>query len=149
MDALVIGPPRDLPGAVAGALRRQGRSVLQAIPADADGPERVDWLLDEAGRPPLVVVFDDQPYPITHELLHHTHADVVLVAEQPAAIAGTAPRSPAPWPIGRGLKVVTLGRAGRRWFSFGSRHRQTTLSAERAAAIVLRACRLPAPAAAA
>jgi hypothetical protein len=147
MDALVIGPAHDLAGAVARGLRRQGRSVLQAIPADADGHERLDWLLDEAGKPPLVVVFDDRPYATAHELLARTQADVVLVAEQRAGIAGAAPSSPAPWPIGRGLKVVTLGRAGRRWFTLGAR-RSHSLSAERAAALVVRACRLPAPLAA-
>jgi hypothetical protein len=147
MDALVIGTPHSLAGAVARGLRRQGRSTLQAIPADAAGPDRINWLLDEAGRPALIVVVDTPPYATAHELLGHTHADVVLVAEQRAAIAGlnAVPRSYAPWPIGRGLKVVALGRAGRRWFTLGAR-RAETLSAERAAAIVIRACRLPAPA---
>ena len=59
MDALVIGPPRELTAAVTRALRRSGRSVLQAIPADADGRERARWLLDEADRPSLIVVLDD------------------------------------------------------------------------------------------
>jgi hypothetical protein len=145
MDALVIGPPHGLAGAVARGLRRKGGSVLQAIPADASGHERIGWLLDEAGRPGLIVVFDAAPYATAHELLGHTHADVVLVAEHRAASAGVAPRSFAPWPIGRGLKVVTLGRAGRRWFTLHPR-RTETLSAERAAALVLRACRLVAPA---
>jgi hypothetical protein len=148
MDALVIGPTNGLAGAVAHGLRRQGRSVLQAIPADADGAERIDWLLDEAGGPPLIVLFDDAPYTSTHALLGRTHADVVLVAEERTEMAGTAQRAPAPWPIGRGLKVVKLGRAGRRWFTFGGR-RSHTLSAERAAALVVRACRLPTPARAA
>jgi hypothetical protein len=148
MSALVIGPPTGLAGAVARGLRRQGRSVLQAIPADVDGPERLDWLLEEAGQPALIVVFDDPPYAIAHELLARTDADVVLVAEQRTAVAGVAPRAAAPWPIGRGLKVVTLGRAGRRWFTLGARRSQT-LSAERGAALVVRSCRLPAPAAAA
>ena len=145
MDALVIGPLSGLATAVAGGLRRQGRSVLQAIPADVDGVERVEWLLDEAGHPPLIVVFDGPPYAIAHELLAVTNAEVVLVAEQRTAVAGMAPSGDAPWPIGRGLKVVTLGRAGRRWFTLGARRSQT-LSAERAAAVVVRACRLPAPA---
>jgi hypothetical protein len=144
MDALVIGPPTGLAAAVARALRRQGRSVLQAIPADVDGVERLEWLLDEAGHPSLIVVFDGPPYAIAHELLAHTPADVVLVAEQRTAVAGIAPSGAAPWPIGRGLKVVTLGRAGRRWFTLGAR-RSHSLSAERAAALVVRACRLPAP----
>jgi hypothetical protein len=148
MNALVIGPPNGLAAAVARALRRQGRSVLQAIPADVDGAERVDWLLHEAGHPALVVVFDGPPYAIAHGLLTRTSADVVLVAEQRTAAAGVAPNAATPWPIGRGLKVVTLGRAGRRWFTLGAR-RSHSLSAERAAAVVVRACRLPAPARAA
>jgi hypothetical protein len=148
MDALVIGPPSELTAAVVAALRRQGRSVLQAVPADADGDERVDWLLDEAGRPPLVVVFDEVPYATAHGLLGRAHADVVLVAEYRTGAAGAPTTSPSPWPIGRGLKVVMLGRAGRRWFTLGPRRVQT-MSAERAAAVVVRACRLPAPARAA
>jgi hypothetical protein len=148
MDALVIGPSNDFAAAIARGLRRQGRTVLQAIHADADTPERLDWLLDEAGRPPLVVMFDEPPYEATHALLTHTHADVVLVAEHRAAVAGASTSSPSPWPIGRGLKVVMLGRAGRRWFTLGPR-RMDMLSAERAAAVVVRACRLPAPARAA
>jgi hypothetical protein len=147
MDALVIGPPRGLAGAVAHALRRAGRSTLQAIAADAVGPERIDWLLDEAGRPPLIVVVEPAPYATAHELLGQTHADVVLVAEHRAPIAGhsAVPRGYAPLPLGRGLAVVTLGRSGRRWFTLDGR-RAETLSAERAAAIVLRACRLQAAA---
>jgi hypothetical protein len=148
MDALVIGSPNGLAAAVVRGLRRQGRAVLQAIPADVDGPERVDWLLDEAGHPAVIVVFDGPPYAIAHELLARTAADVVLVTEQRTAVAGIAPNTDAPWPIGRGLKVVTLGRAGRRWFTLGAR-RSHSLSAERAAALVVRACRLPAPARAA
>jgi hypothetical protein len=147
MDALVIGPPRGLAGAIAHALRRRGHSALQAIPADVAGPERIDWLLEEAGRPPLVVVVDAPPYAAAHELLGHTAAHIVLVAEQRAPIAGPSgvPRTYAPAPVGRGLSVVTLGRTGRRWFALGGR-RTETLSADRAAALVLRACRLPAPA---
>jgi hypothetical protein len=148
MDALVIGPPNGLAAAVVRGLRRQGRSVLQAIPADVDGVERVDWLLGEAGHPALIVVFDVPPYAIAHELLSSMNGDLVLVAEQRTAVAGVAPSAAAPRPIGRGLKVVTLGRAGRRWFTLGAR-RSHSLSAERAAALVVRACRLPAPARAA
>jgi hypothetical protein len=144
MDALVIGAVDDLTSAVTRGLERQGRSVLQALPADADGPDRIDWLLDEAGRPPLVVVFDDQPYATAHALLTHTRAEVVLVAQYRVGAAGAPHNSPSPWPIGRGLKVVMLGRAGRRWFTLGPR-KMKTLSAERAAALVVRACRLPAP----
>jgi hypothetical protein len=145
MDALVIGRANELTAAVTRGLRRQGRLVLQALPADAAGAERIDWLLDEAGRPPLVVVFDELPYETVHALLGHSHADVVLVAEHRAGAAGAPATSPSPWPIGRGLKVVMLGRAGRRWFTLGPR-RMETLSAERAAALVVRACPLPAPA---
>jgi len=146
MDAIVIGPPRGLADAVAHALRRAGRSTLQAIAADAVGSERIEWLLDEAGRPPLIVIVEGAPYATAHELLGQTHAAVVLVAEHRAPVAGlgAVPRSYAPVPMGGGLAVVTLGRAGRRWFTLGGR-RAETLSAERAAAIVLRACRLQAP----
>jgi hypothetical protein len=143
MDALVIGPAHGLTAAVARGLRRQGRRVLQALPADAADPQRIDWLLEEAGRPGVVVVVDDAPYALAHDLLHHTHADVVLVAEHRAAAPGAAPPSFAPWPIGRGLKVVMLGRAGRRWFTLGPKRTQS-MSAERAAALVVRACPLPA-----
>ena len=144
MDALVIGPPRGLAGAVAAALRRRGHVTLQAIPADVAGPERIDWLLEEAGRPPLVVVVDAPPYATAHALLGQTDAHVVLVAEHRAPIAGrgAVPRSYAPEPMGRGLDVVTLGRTGRRWFPLGGR-RNETLNADRAAALVLRACPLP------
>jgi hypothetical protein len=148
MDALVIGPQNGLAAAVVRGLRRQGRAVLQAIPADVDGAERVEWLLDEADDPPLIVVFDGPPYAIAHALLACTQGDVVLVAEQRTAVTGVAPTGTAPRPIGRGLKVVTLGRAGRRWFTLGTR-RSHSLSAARAAALVVRACRLPAPARAA
>jgi hypothetical protein len=139
MDALVIGPPAGLAGRVAAGLRRRGRSVLQAVPADVACGERIAWLLDEAGRPGLIVLFDRAPYLVAHELLAHTRADIVLVVEHRAAAAGAAPaRSYAPWPIGRGLRVVSLGRAGRRWFPLGGG--TATLSAERAAATVLRSC---------
>jgi hypothetical protein len=148
MDALVIGPAHGLTAAVARGLRRQGRRVLQALPADASDPDRIDWLLEEAGGPDVIVVVDDAPYATAHELLHQTHADVVLVAEHRAAAPGAASPSVAPWPIGRGLKVVMLGRAGRRWFTLGAKRTQS-MSAERAAALVVRACRLPAPALAA
>jgi NAD(P)-dependent dehydrogenase (short-subunit alcohol dehydrogenase family) len=142
MDALIIGPASGLAGAIAGGLRRRGHSVLQALPADASDGERIEWLFDEAGRPGLVVVLDVAPYATTDEVLRRTHADVVLVAEHRAAAPGAAPPSYAPWPIGRGLKVVMLGRAGRRWFTVGSK-RAEMMSAERAAALVVRACRPP------
>ena len=146
MDALVIGPPRELTAAVTRMLRRSGRGVLQAIPADADGAERVRWLLDEAGRPPLVVVVDDAPYATVHELLPHTTAEVVLVAEQRAPSAHAARRSSIP-DDGEDFTVVRLGRSGRRWFTPGP-GRRDTLSAERAAALVVRACRTASPLAA-
>ena len=141
IDALVIGPPRGLADAVARGLRRQGRAVLQAIPADVSDAERADWLLDEAGRPRQVIVFDDAPFPIVHRLLAVTHAEIVLVAEQRASVArlnGVAGRSYLPREE-PGLTVVPLGRAGRRWFQLGA-GRPDTLGAERAAAIVLRSC---------
>jgi hypothetical protein len=146
MDALVIGPPRELTAAVTRLLRRSGRSVLQAIPADVEGAERVRWLLDETGRPPLVIVVDDAPYATVHELLPHTTAEVVLVAEQRAPSAHAARRGAIPRD-GDDLTVVPLGRSGRRWFTLGPGRRET-LSAERAAALVVRACRTPSPLAA-
>ena len=147
MDALVIGPPRDLTAAVARALRRSGHHVLQAVPADAAGRERARWLLDEAGRPGLVVVLDEAPYTTLHELLDLTSAAFVLVAEQPSPAVPAARRAMIPRDAD-GLTVVPLGRAGRRWFTL-ERGRRDALSAERAAALVLRACRSPVPVAAA
>jgi hypothetical protein len=96
------------------------------------------------------VVVDVAPYASAHEPLGQTPGDMVLVAEQRAPVAALSalPRTYAPVPIGRGLSVVTLGRTGRRWFALGGR-RTETLSADRAAALVLQACRLPAPARAA
>jgi len=139
MDALVIGEPQGLAGAVVRGLRRQGRSVLQATAADAADRERATWLLDEAGGPGLIVVFDGAPYPIVHELAGLTPADIVLVVEQRAAVAGgRRARSVTPRDAD-GLTVVSLGRAGRRWFRLGA-GRMETLSAERAAADVLRSC---------
>jgi len=141
MDALVIGEPHGLARAVVRGLRRQGRSVLQAIAADAADRERMTWLLDEAGGPGLIVVFDDAPYPIVHVLVGLTPAEIVLVVEQRAAVArpgGLRARSYTPRDAD-GLTVVTLGRAGRRWFRPGA-GRTETLGAERAAADVLRSC---------
>ena len=131
MDALVIGPPRELTAAVTRSLRRSGRSVLQAVPADADGRDRARWLLDEA------------PYGTLHELLGLTTAEIVLVAEQRAPAAGAARRAVVPRDA-EDFTVVPLGRAGRRWFTLGPGRRET-LSAERAAALVVRACRTPSP----
>ena len=142
MDALVIGPPSHaLADAVARGLRRRGMAALRAIGADGADRERATWLLDEAGRPPLVVVFDQPPYAAVHELLAITRAHVVLVAEQRAAAArpGTLPRRSLVPRDEPGLTVVPLGRAGRRWFAAGAR-RQEPMGAERAAALVLRAC---------
>jgi hypothetical protein len=141
MDALIIGPSAGLADAVAQGLRRRGLETLRAIAADAADGERAAWLLDEAGDPPLVVVFDAAPYAVAHELLARTRAHIVLVVEQRAAAAHTAalparsllPRDEA------GLTVVPLGRAGRRWFARGG-GRQEPLGIERAAALVLRAC---------
>jgi hypothetical protein len=141
MDALVIGQPDGPAGALAGGLRRQGREVLQAIPADVADGERATWLLDEAGRPPLVVIVESAPFATAHELLAITQAEIVLVAEQRAPSA--RPRSvPARSWTPRdapGLTVVPLGRAGRRWFTLGH-GRHEPMGAERAAAAVLRSC---------
>jgi len=139
MDALVIGPAGGIADAVASALRRRGMPALRAIAADVADAERATWLLDEAVRPPLVVVVESAPYEIVHRLMGLTQADLVLVAEQRAATAGPRAR-PARSLLPRdepGLTVVPLGRAGRRWFAPGARRREP-LSAERAAAFVLK-----------
>jgi hypothetical protein len=115
--------------------------VLQGIDAYVRDAERTGWLLDEAGRPELIVVVDSAPYETVHELLAATDAHVVLVAERRAAVArpgGAARRSYVPRDEA-GLTVVPLGRAGRRWFQLGA-GRPEPMSAERAAAAVLRAC---------
>lgn len=141
MDALIIGPGGGLADSVAHGLRRCGSSALRAIAADVGDRERATWMLDEAGRPELVIVFDQAPYAALHELLPLTSAHIVLVAEQRAAAA--RPRAlPARSLLPReepGLTVVRLGRAGRRWFVPGS-GRHEPLGPERAAALVLRAC---------
>jgi hypothetical protein len=85
MDALVIGKPGGLTTAVVRAMRRRWMDVLQATPADADDAERVNFLLDEAGEPPLVVVFDTAPYPVARELVGR--AAVVVVDERRVAAA--------------------------------------------------------------
>jgi hypothetical protein len=141
MDALVIGQPDGLARVIAGALRRRGRDVLQAIPADVAGRERATWLLTEAGWPPLVLIVESAPFATVHELLAVTHAEIVLVAEQrtPTARAGAVPARywmPRDAP---GLTVVPFGRAGRRWFVLGP-GRHEPMGAERAAAVVLRSC---------
>jgi hypothetical protein len=140
MDALVIGSPHGLAGAVARALRDRGRSVLQAIPADVATPERARWLLAEAGDPAQIVVIEGAPYTTAHELLALTDADIVLVAERRAAAARAGALNgraltPREMP---GLSVVPLGRAGRRWFATTGRHEP--LGPARAAAHVLRSC---------
>ena len=140
MDALVIGSPHGLAGAIARALRNRGGQVLQAIPADVSTPERARWLLDEAGDPSLVVVIEAAPYSTAHALLALTGAKIVLVAEQRAAAARAAAltaRALVPRDD-RGLTVVPLGRAGRRWFAPSGRHEP--LGPARAAAYVLRSC---------
>jgi hypothetical protein len=141
MDALVIGSPDALADAIARSLRRRGMGALRALPADARDHERATWLLEEAGHPQLVVVLEPAPFAVAHELLALTGAHVVLVAEQRATVARAgAPRSRSLLPRDEpGLTVVPLGRAGRRWFALNGR-RQEPLGAERAAALVLRAC---------
>jgi hypothetical protein len=136
MDALIIGPSGGLADALARRLARDGMTSLRAIAADAADPERAAWLLDEAGRPMLIVIVESAPHSVAHELLALSSAWIVLVAEQraPAARPG-AIRSRALLPRDEpGLHVVPLGRAGRRWFAIGG----APMSAERAAAHVLR-----------
>jgi len=140
MDALSIGPSGGLADTVGDALRRRGLSVLRAVAADARDAESAQWLLDEAGWPPLIVVVESAPFAVAHELLALTGAHVVLVAEQRAAAARPS-ALPARSLLPRdepGLTVVALGRAGRRWFELRGRHEP--MGAERAAAIVLRSC---------
>jgi hypothetical protein len=139
MDALIIGPAGGIADALARRLARDGITSLRAITADAADAERATWLLDEAGRPPLVVIVEGAPYPVTHELLALSSANVVLVAEQRAAAARPgALRSRTLLPQdGPGLTVVPLGRAGRRWFAIGAACRHQPMAAERAAAHVL------------
>ena len=140
MDALIVGSQDGLADALARALRRRGMSALRAIAADARDRERAEWLLDEAGRPPLVIVLEPAPFAVAHELLALTDAHVVVVAEQRAAVARAgAARTRSLLPRDEsGLTVVPLGRAGRRWFALSGRH--DPMGAERAAAVVLRAC---------
>ena len=88
-------------------------------------------------------MLDDAPFGTLHELLPLTSAEVVLVAEQRAPSAGAARRAVVPRDA-EDFTVVPLGRAGRRWFTLGPGRRET-LSAERAAALVVRACRTPSP----
>jgi stage V sporulation protein SpoVS len=141
MDALVIGSPNGLAGAVARALRDRGSRALQAIPADVSTPERTAWLLGEAGDPRQIVVIEQAPYAIAQALLTRTQAEILLVAEQPAAAA--RPRAVARRALtpsdGDGLTVVRLGRAGRRWLALGG-GRGEPMGAARTAAHVLRSC---------
>jgi len=140
MDALIVGSQDGLADALAGGLRRRGMTALRAIAADARDRERAEWLLDEGGRPPLVIVLESAPFPVAQQLLTLTDAHVVVVAEQraPAARAG-APRSRSLLPRDEsGLTVEPIGRAGRRWFALSGR--PDAMGAERAAAVVLRAC---------
>jgi hypothetical protein len=148
MDALVIGPPSGLAAAVAGALRRRGRDVLEATPADATDAERAAWLLAEAGEPPLVVVCEAAPYATAQRLLGAGRS--VVAVDERRLPAATADGRPARGPEGRALaraarrsggagRAVRLGRAGRRWVEPGVR--RPSLSAEGAAALVLRSCK--------
>jgi hypothetical protein len=147
MDAIVIGPPSGLAAAVARALRRRGVTVLQATPADVADADRVAWLLAEAGDPPLVLVCDEAPYAAALRLVGAGRT--VLAVEERRLPATAVDRHPARTADGRALaraaqrsggtgRAVRLGRAGRRWVEPGS-HRPP-LSAERAAAVVLRSC---------
>jgi hypothetical protein len=141
MDALIVGSADGLADSLTRSLRRRGMTALRALAADARDRERASWLLDEAGRPTLVVVSESPPFAVAHELMALTDAHVVLVAEQRAALARAgAPPSRSLLPRDApGLTVVPLGRAGRRWFALGGR-RQESMGAEHAAALVLRAC---------
>ena len=144
MDALVIGKPGGLTTAVVRAMRRRWMDVLQATPADADDPERVNFLLDEAGEPPLVVVFDTAPYPVARELVGRAAVVVVDERRVAAAVPGAvherahAQRALFGRTGGRPLTVMTMSRAGGRWLEGGGRH--GAVGPERAAAAVLRAC---------
>jgi len=138
MDALVIGPPDGLAGAVADRMRRHGATVLQAIPADADDRERAVWLLEEAGHPPLVVVVETAPYRVLDTMLGLVPGELLLVAELRTAAVGAKPAGRAWLPQeADGLAVVPLGRAGRRWHTLDGR--AEPLGGERAAAHVLSA----------
>jgi hypothetical protein len=140
MDALIIGPSGGIADAIARRLARDGITSLRAIASDAADTERASWLLDEAGRPMLIVIVERAPHPVAHELLALSSALIVLVAEQraPAARPG-AIRSRSLLPRDQpGLAVVPLGRAGRRWFPPGG----APMSAERTAAHVLKSARV-------
>jgi len=141
MDALIIGSSHGLADAVGAALRRRGLSVLRAIAADARDGESAQWLLNEAGRPPLIVVVESAPYASVHELMWLTSAEIVLVAEQHAPMTrpSALPRRRMTPRAQPGLTVVPLGRSGRRWFPLGP-GRSEPMGAERAAAVVLRSC---------
>jgi hypothetical protein len=141
MDALIVGSADGLADPIARSLRRRGMTALRALAVDASDRDRASWLLDEAGRPALVVVSESAPFAVAHVLLALTDAHIVLVAEQRAALAQAgALRSRSLLPRDApGLTVVPLGRAGRRWFALAGR-RQESMGAERAAALVLRAC---------
>ena len=132
MDALVIGPPDGLAGAVVRRLRRHGAQVLQAIPADAADRERAAWLLEEAGSPALVVLVETAPYRALDALLGPVSGELLLVAELRTPAVGAPPQEKD------GLAVVTLGRSGRRWHTLDER-RAEPLGGERAAALVLSA----------
>ena len=139
MDALVIGPPDGLAGAVADRMRRHGATVLQALPADAADRERAVWLLEEAGHPALVVVVETAPYRVLDAVLALAPGELLLVAELRTAAVGAKPTAGAWMPQeSDGLVVVPLGRSGRRWHQLGA-GRAEPLGGERAAAHVLSA----------
>ena len=150
MDALVIGPPAGLAAAVARTLRRRGHRVLQAVPADAAGGERADWLLAEAGEPRLVVVCDVPPFVVAGRLVGRGRT-VVVIEERRVATArpdGRARRTSAGRALARAARaaggearVVRLGRAGGRWVEL--RPGAPAMGGERAAAAVLRPARAP------
>jgi hypothetical protein len=141
MDALVIGPPDGLAGAVVRRLRRHGARVLQAIAADAADAERAGWLLEEAGSPELVIVVESAPYATLDILLRKARAEIVLVAEHRTSAVGARPAAARAWMPRdmEGLTVVPLGRSGRRWHRLDG-PRSEAMGGERAAALVLSAC---------
>ena len=139
MDALVIGPPDGLAGAVADRMRRHGATVLQALPADAADRERAAWLLEEAGHPPPRRGRRDRAVPVLDALLGLAPASCCSWPSCATAAVGAKPAGRAWMPReADGLVVVPLGRSGRRWHQLGA-GRAEPLGGERAAAHVLSA----------